>query len=829
MRNVLRQVIPSMFHRRLLLVGLVTFGLMVLLAAQTARLTTGEQHADRQKILRKSLERPDLTPTARGRIYDRKNRLLATDRPGWDVAVSFDLLSGNWAYIKARKAARDSIGWRAWREQSPQQQDELASQYVGPYLHKIESLKIALADFGQVSLEDVEDRQREIVSWVQRMVGAATARKRRSDQVKVLKQKRGKDLSWAEVYVEVAEEYQSHAVLIDVGDQTVSWVDQYRARAIQEEERYDHAVKLAQENNQPRPPDDREYDAWLEVAPQRVRKRSYPWESRTFVFDRSTLPGPLRSDRPIEVTIEGIGRHILGTLRPIHNGDALWSKRPYSKRETQDGPLVVDLAGYRPGDPIGRFGIERSMESVLRGQRGQRVTHLDTGETHIEPPLPGGDIRLTIDIQLQMRLQAIMSHNPAIGLMHSQPWHHAGDKPLAPKLGDTLNGAAIVIDIDNSEVLAAVSVPGVTFDQYQNHSVELLRDHVNQPYIFRPVGYAYDPGSTNKPLVLAAAITDGILGPDDTLDCSLGHLWEDRPDTFRDWINKTNKTLNFGALNGVEAITVSSNVFFGRIAQMFGEQMDYKRLAWWFYQYGFGRRADVGLYEERRGSMPSIDADEDLDEWTAVYMAIGEGGMSATPLQIVNAHATLARGGLFIPPTFIQQIDSREPQRQVSQLHLSPAARDRALRGMYAAANVQTRDWREHGTTSDIRFDDGHTEANFTVPGVKVYAKSGTAEASPLRQLTPDGRPVRGVNPDGTRKRGEVVREGNHAWVVALVQPEGELRPTHAIAVVVEYAGSGGRTAGPIVNQIIRALAIEGYLGDAAVQAVRHSETGDAR
>lgn len=826
MRNALRQIIPSMFHRRLLLLGVLSLGLMGLLAAQTAKLTTGEEHQRRQATLKQHLENATYTPTSRGMIFDRKGRRLAEDRPGWDVQVSFALLSGNWAYDQAEAAARRTMSRQDWRSLTLDQQSELTRQFIEPYLVKIETLKVTLAELGGVDPEAIEARQQEVVRWVQTMGANATAANRRQ-KYKILTEDQAKNLSWAEVDVPVREEYQPHSVLYDVTPETVTWIDQFIAKAKREDEAFNDAVKKAKSDSQPVPPDTREYDAWLEVSPVRVRQRVYHWETRTFEFDRSTLPGSLANPEPLLVTVDGIGRHIIGTLRPIHKGDPHWDRFPFTRENPDpDGPPIIDLAGYRPNDPIGRFGIERSMESVLRGSRGQRVLHLDTGQETIQPTVAGNDVHLTVDMQLQMRMQAIMSQDPAIGLMRSQPWHNSGydaDQPerRVPAPGDALNGAAIVLDIDNGEVVGAVSVPGISIDDLVNRSVEVFRDFENMPTMFRPVAYRYEPGSTNKPLVLAAAITDGIIGPDETIDCTLGHLWEDNPNTFRDWIYRPPHYTHFGQLTGVEAITVSSNVFFGRIAQKFGEQRSYSRLAEWFSKFGFGRLAGSGLNEEVRGALPPTDSR--VSERQAAYMSIGEGAMSATPMQVANAHATLARGGLFIPPTFIQDRSRIGSPRQASSLHLSPAARDRALRGMEASANFRGTSGIDRGTTYWIGFEDGSHERVFDIPGVKVMAKSGTADAPPFRRAFDGGETKSDgsiAQPGEFDRNGTIIREGYHGWVIALVQPEGEPRPTHAIAAVVEYGGSGGRVAGPIVNQIIRALAIEGYLGTTALEAV---------
>lgn len=811
MLDALRQIIPSMFHRRLLLLAVVVVLCMTVLAAKTAHLTTGTQHTQRQEIIRIALERAKPTPTSRGSLRDRKRRLLAEDRPGWEITLSFPALSGHWAYVKARQAAERSVGKPVWRDLPDNEQEALADEYVLPYLQKLETLTVMLADFGDVRPQEIDAEKSRVVRWVQQMAAFATDNKRKS-KLKKLEVSEA-DLTWADVYVEVAEEFQSHPALFNATDETVSEVQQFIALANIEDEQFARDQQEARDAGLPPPPDTREYDAWLEVTPQRVRQRSYPWESQGFVLDRSTFPKPLRSDTPLEINVEGIGRHVIGSLRRVNDDDPHWKRRPYSEE---------DRGGYRPQDLIGRGGIERSMESTLRGIRGERVIHLDTGEEQVIAPVAGQDVHLTLDIVLQMRVQALMSHDPAVGLMRSQEFHHAGDSDFAPRIGDPLNGAAIVMDVDNGEVLAAVSVPGVTLADFEKEgSVKLYADQLNVPWKARFVGgyqELYEPGSTNKPLVLAAAITDGIIGPDEEIDCTQGFLWDNQPNVFRDWIKKQYPTLpGFGSINGVEALTVSSNVFFGRLAQGFGEQSSLNRFVWWFSQFGFGRYSGSYLLEESPGVLPAFGPDDDVTESKAAYMSIGEGAMTASPMQVAAAHATLARGGLYISPTFVQPRSRPEDNPQtVYNLYLSPAACDRALRGMDRSANYTNADGAKRGTTVQIGYDNGTSEPVFNTPGVKVFAKSGTAEPPPLLARDKEGKILR--DDEG---KAIVARTGNHAWVVALVQPDGESKPTHAIACVVEYGGSGGRTAGPIVNQIIRALAVEGYLGETALQGVQ--------
>ena len=832
MRGLLRDIIPGMFHRRLLLLALLLLLFVVALGAKTVQLTTGGAHATSRGALEERLRQTTLIPTVRGRIYDRKARLLAEDRPGWDVHVHFSVFNGDWAFDRAADAARRAYGRTVWKSLTLAEKQVAAEPFEEAYLLQISRMWVTLAEIGGVSPQVIERRQREVVARVGKLTANASAYARRQRMERLNKDR--EDVSFTETYTPAAEELQTHAILYDLSPEQLERVYVFVDQAKLEQDAWARSVREASNAGASSPPDTRTYGIWLSVEPRRVNQRSYPWETHAVVIDRSTLPGTLRHDTPIEARVEGVARHVIGSMRRINRDDKLWASRPYRRQAeltdeqvaagVEPPPPVIDLGGYQAGDLIGRSGVEASMESVLRGTRGRTVRSRHTANETTEPPTAGQDVTLTLDVQLQARIQALMAHDPRVGLMYSKGWHHAPVKPRGTKPGDPLNGAAIVLDIETAEVLAAVSVPGLSLADYTDASRGTFSNHRDAPYRFRPLEGVYDPGSTNKPLIAAAAITDGILAPDEELDLTGGKLWK-HSKSFRDWIYRpVNGMITFGHMDAIEAIAVSSNVFFGQLAQRWGmSEFGYGRVPWWLSQYGMGRKAGCGLHESA-GVLMRPDVLEALPdtqpESTAAYMTIGEAGLSVTPLQVVAAHATLARGGLYVPPTLVSDASRPGPPRETWRLNLSPAARDRALRGMDRSANFKGTDGRDRGTTYLIR-PQGNDERVFNCPGVHVYAKSGTAQAAPQRATLDDGRPVSKNNPDPETGAtvGEVLREGNHGWIVALVRPENEPQPTHVIAVVVEYGGSGGSVAGPIVNQIIYALRDEGYLGEVPAPA----------
>lgn len=107
------------------------------------------------------------------------------------------------------------------------------------------------------------------------------------------------------------------------------------------------------------------------------------------------------------------------------------------------------------------------------------------------------------------------------------------------------------------------------------------------------------------------------------------------------------------------------------------------------------------------------------------------------------------------------------------------------------------------GTAHHLKYGDGTAEAIFDVPGVRVLGKSGTAQAPPLQ-----------MDLDGDGRADRTLRGLDHSWFVGLVSDRADATPRYAVAVLVEHGGSGGKTAGPVAEQVVHALVDEGYLGE---------------
>ena len=308
----------------------------------------------------------------------------------------------------------------------------------------------------------------------------------------------------------------------------------------------------------------------------------------------------------------------------------------------------------------------------------------------------------------------------------------------------------------------------------------------------RAIAKPYPPGSIVKPLTLCAAVARGKHRLGAGIVCT-GHLLEDRTDVYRCWIYKRyGFTHSQGGepVRAAESIKRSCNIFYYELGRRLGpvEIVDI------FGELGVGSGFNLGVGAEWPGKVGPVNGPgdgSDLGTSDAILMAMGQGPVTWTPLHAANAYATLARGGAMIPPTIVD--DGRGPAG-VTQARLNPAAIEEALRGLYGSVNEPG------GTGSSISFEEGREDI-FNVPGVRVWGKTGTAQAPDLLD-DPDG--------DGPAPR-RTVRSGDHAWFAVLVGPESG-GPRYAVSVLIEYGGSGGRVAGPVANQVVHALVAEGYL-----------------
>ena len=747
----------SMFQRRVRLLVLLLLVVLGIEFIQLARLSLFEG----DELLAQAearLVRRNYLPTYRGRLLDRNGRIIAEDRAASDIAIAYELLNGNWQRHKSRVKAKRMVGATAWSEMTASERDEAGRAYLPLYEQEAEGLLETIAGLGGIGQLEMQRQIDEIKGRVQRMASTVWARQLSDHLAKGRSEKTFR-------VKPIREQEQAHVVL--------AGLDEEKALSIE----------YATESHRD----------LIEIRP--TRARFYPWSAQEVTLRRDNLPAPIRAASPMTVHSTGVADHLLGNVRSkVWREDV--QRRPMSK------PDGLDLGGYRQGDEVGASGLEWVLEDRLRGERGLVRTRVDRGVMEHRKSKPGGDVPLTIDIELQARVQAIL--DPSFGLTQVQPWHRNTGLPL----GTRLNAAAIVLEVATGEILAAVSMPTIDMGLQMSD----VDQDIAQPIVNRPFEAIYPPGSIIKPLVLAVACAEDQHRLHDPIECT-GHFFPNRPTVARCWIYRQQHNMGtHGPLIASEALARSCNIFFYTLADRLG----LTRLAEGYRQLGLGQMlmpvrglGTVGGDGESRRLLQSSGLVPDTISqraqgrggelaFTTAIAGIGQGPIAWTPLQAVNAYAMLARGGDVRDPTLIAWAQGQSPQPQRMALHMDEAVQASILKGLRESVS------KRYGTGHHLTHSGGQQEPIFNAPGAMVWGKTGTAQAPPRKYDS---------NQDGQlNHEDEAQGDLDHAWFVGLAGDETSQTPAYAIAVIVEYGGSGGRCAGPVANQIVWALQETGYL-----------------
>lgn len=788
-------LIPSVFHRRLVLLAGLSVACMGVMAWRLGSLTLAKGGALRLEA-ESALMRRQWIPAARGRILDRKGRVLAVDRPSFDLAVRYDVITGQWSHARALRWAKRLSGHR-WFDLSADERRERVAALEPVFGAHLDRAWDELARRAKISRSELDQRRDDVIAAVEGKHRTIMDFRRAQEEATFLDQ--GREISEPErraiekrVSRPIEEQESAHVLLKGVGDEVG-----FACLGLADDDVDLDLPPLTSDASEAARSASVERFPGLEVLDAGTRE--YPLETMDVELDRGSLPGPLRSTGPQKLRVAGVACHVIGRMREhVQAGDdaartaALKADATLSAKALLDtgGSKPVDRGSYVERDRVGAAGLEYAQEAQLRGLRGLQSRRVDTGERSSLAPEPGRDVRLTLDIRLQALVQAAMSKEAGLAVV--QPWQGQESKTQRP--GDTLYGAAVVLDVDTSEILALVSTPTFTREQLgkdpksiYGESVETL---ISAPGINKAVAKAYPPGSVVKALLFVEAVTQGVIPLDKHIECT-GHLYADQPNKWRCWIYKrsngaqTHQSQMGHALDGAEALMLSCNIFYFTVGRSLGVEGVVKA----FRDFGVGDRYALGAGYEQAGQVGRRGKEgEGLTIFDATQMGIGQGPVTWTPLHAADAFATLARYGLKRSPRLLADA----PKGQEHDLGLNPQAVDQALHGLRLSVED------ERGTGHALTID-GVKEPIFNAPGVKIWGKTGTAAASPVVG-DPDG--------EGPEPR-QVLEAGDHSWYVVLV---GRDRPQYAIAVVVDFGGSGGKVSGPIANQIVHALIAEGYL-----------------
>jgi penicillin-binding protein 2 len=478
-----------------------------------------------------------------------------------------------------------------------------------------------------------------------------------------------------------------------------------------------------------------------------------------------------------------VAAHVLGYVGAADEGDL-------EAKATSAKPYV-------PGDEIGKGGVEAMFEDSLRGTPGSRVIEVDARNVEIDERgvvagKAGDDLVLSLDLDLQRDTEVLLQR--ALEDARKRPKRKPEDPDARAQAG-----AAVVLDAKTGEVLAIASYPtynpadfvgGISAFRFAQLNDPAARYPLND----RAVTSAYAPGSTFKPFTAYAAVTSGLLDPNfayrDTgtytvLDCeSEGASGCVFPNPGRE---------PHGEVDLRRSLVVSSNTYYYRLGDLFWNhrnQFGERPIQDAAEQFGFGAPTGVQLAGEGEGLIPDPKTRKARHEanpeafpfgdWYSgenVNIAVGQGDVLVTPLQLANAYATLANGGNRMQPSIARHLlDGQtaavtrafEPQ-VVAQVPLPANLRDSIISGLAGVVSD------EDGTAHD-------GFAGFPLDRFSVAGKTGTAEVSP----GPDQKPRADTS------------------IFAAFGPVED--PRYVVVAVLEESGFGGVAAVPLVRQIFERL-----------------------
>ncbi|SDD66902.1 penicillin-binding protein 2 [Mucilaginibacter pineti] len=407
---------------------------------------------------------------------------------------------------------------------------------------------------------------------------------------------------------------------------------------------------------------------------------------------------------------------------------------------------------YRLGDYIGVTGVEKSYEEVLRGQRGVKVQMVDSrgipkgsyANGALDTVARSGE-RLTssLDIEIQK----------------------LGEKLMKDKLG-----SIVAIEPSTGEILCYVSSP--TYDpnlmvgrERGNNSAKMYNDPY-KPFFTRPIQAYYPPGSSFKPLSALVALQEGLITPQTTYNC---------PGYYMAGNVKVKCTHVHGVVNLSNAIAGSCNGFFDMVFEKLmnarGPRNTTPSFVDWrnkVNKFGLGAKLGVDIPNEGRGNVPTALHYDNIyhpGRWrssTIISLAIGQGELEATPMQLANIECTIANHGFFYKPHLIKGIGDKD------------IIKDEYTQKNYVGIDPQYFEPVIDGMQNVVEGNNGYATARRSrIPGIIMCGKTGTAQ-----------------NPHGK----------NHSLFVAYAPRE---NPKIAIAVVVENSGDGGNYAAPIASFIV--------------------------
>ncbi len=405
-----------------------------------------------------------------------------------------------------------------------------------------------------------------------------------------------------------------------------------------------------------------------------------------------------------------------------------WNNFILSSSSAGDETSSLLYDGYAENDTIGRTGIEAYYENEMHGLRGKRFEEITCKNTQVEktvlerPPVPGNNLYLTLDSQIQAY----------------------SEKSLGKNLG-----AIIVMDPWTGEILAMASNPGFnpnTIDKDFNKLIRLP----SKPFLNRAIQSGLPPGSIFKVITATAALSSNTITTQTNFECP-GYT------KYKNIIFKCWSEYGHGSVTIEDAIPYSCNVFFFETAKTLGGDSLYA----WAKKFGIGEKTGIDLPHEKGGNLPKL-----ITTASTMNVAIGQGALLTTPLQLLRVYAAIANGGTLVQPHILLKTTNGQGEtvrtfksENIKKLPIQPT--------ILSILRMALLDVVARGTAKDKGLDI-----------YKVAGKTGTAET---------GR-----------------QKDNHAWFVGYAPHD---NPRYCFVILVEHTpGHGGEIAAPIARELMSYL-----------------------
>ena len=385
--------------------------------------------------------------------------------------------------------------------------------------------------------------------------------------------------------------------------------------------------------------------------------------------------------------------------------------------------------GYRPGDEIGQSGVESTYDTYLRGVAGSARMHIDalgrprSGLVTTSIYKAGNDVRLTIDVKLQQAAEKALQYGIHLAQLNKQWYARAG--------------AIVALDPTNGSILAMASSPSYDPSVYAGHvsNEELARAGLtaktapekNYPSLDRVTSGTYPPGSTFKPVTALAAMEEHMLSPYAYLPCTGTYTSpQDRSHrTFHNWDPNVDQAMDLPT-----ALAYSCDTYFYRVGnEFYNLPADRGQpLQKWADALGFGSPTGVDVGPEASGLVPTIDwrrqhfssaVDKLWKPGDSIQLAIGQGDLLVTPLQMARLYALLANGGKLVTPHLLMNVES--PNGATVPVPATPAPRSVGI----DPAALQVVD---KGLWEGTHLSFGTSYGVFGDFPVSISGKTGTAE-----------------------------------------------------------------------------------------------------